>query len=414
LKPNELQILLDGLGGEKRIHYTLDRVKSALKKAGNPERSVYSLIIAGTNGKGTTTLLVSSVLIEAGYRVGTFLSPHLQHPRERLLHNLEPVSEAEITQLAREHESLAKEFQLTYFEYLTVLFFIWSAKRGFDFNVLEVGLGGRLDATNVVDALACAVTSIALDHQQYLGDKLEGILDEKLGVMRPEGLVFAGLEDEGLRRHLERRCAEVDAVHYHAHEVRREVIERSWEGSKVLFNGYPFQINNPGEAAVKNAALAFLMLRIVFPRLSIETLQRGFAKVKNPGRLEVVAQSPRVVLSGDHNPAGLESTLASLTASQTGRLFTVCAFSPDKPYREMFERLRSVSADIRLTKLQKPRAPMPEEYEHIGPYVADAHQAIDEMIEKAGPNDTVLVTGSLYLVGDVRPRWRSDVRFVVS
>jgi dihydrofolate synthase / folylpolyglutamate synthase len=413
LKHRELQELLESLGGEKRVHYTLDRLKAALKKLGNPQETVYSLIIAGTNGKGTTTLLVSSVLAEAGYKVGTFLSPHLVSPNERLLRNLDPIPEPELTELAFEHEPLARELNLTYFEFLTVLFFVWAAREKMDFMVLEVGLGGRLDATNVVDALACAVTNISFDHQAYLGNTLESILEEKLGVMRPEGLVFTGVDSPALMRRLEERCAEVDAVHYYAHEVRREVLERSWEGQKITLNGYPFTLRNPGEGAVKNAALAFLMLRIVFPRLPVSTIQRGFARVRNPGRMEIVATHPRVVLSGDHNPAGLETTIESLAKHETGRLFTVCGFSADKPMREMFERLRSLSTDIRLTRIDRLKAPLPDDYESIGPFTADPHAAIDAMLAAAGPEDTVLVTGSLYLVGQVRPRWSPEVTFRV-
>ncbi len=411
MKPRQLQDLLESLGGEKRVHYTLDRLKSALAKIGNPQKSVYSLIIAGTNGKGTTTLLVSSVLSEAGYRTGTFLSPHLVSPNERLLRNLEPIPEAELTALAYEYEPLAREFSLTYFEYLAVLFFIWAEREKLDFMVLEVGLGGRLDATNVVDALACAVTNISFDHQAYLGNTLEEILIEKLGVMRPEGLVFTGVDSPPLMKRLEAKCAEVDAVHYYGHEVRREALEHSWEGQKLTLNGYPFQLRNPGEGAAKNAALAFLLLRIVFPKIPMSTLQRGFAAVKNPGRLELVATEPRVILSGDHNPAGLESTIASLQGVRTGRIFTVCGFSADKPYREMYDRLKRISADIRLTRIDRLKAPLPDDYESTGPFEADPHQAIDEMIAAAGPDDTVLVTGSLYLVGQVRPRWIPSVRF---
>ncbi len=411
MKTTRLQEILESLGGEKRVHYTLDRLKSALKRLGNPERSVYSLIIAGTNGKGTTTLLVSSSLKEAGYKVGTFLSPHLVSPTERILFGLEPIGEAELTRLAEEHEGLAREFALTYFEYMTLLFFVWAKQKKLDFCVVEVGLGGRLDSTNVVDALACAVTNISYDHQSYLGDTLESILDEKLGVMRPEGLVFTGVDSPTLMARLEAKCAEVDAVHYYAHEVRREVIERSWDGQKVLFNGYPFTLRNPGEGTVKNAALAFLMLRIVFPKLPISVLQKGFESVRNPGRLEVVANRPRVVLSGDHNPAGIQTLVESLAQQETGKLYTVCGFSPDKPYKEMFARLEALSTDIRLTRIKNPKAPIPADYETIGPYREDPHKAIDEMLELAGPEDTVLITGSLYLVGEVRPRFVPTVNF---
>ena len=141
------------------MNYSLERLQGALQELHNPERDVYSIVIGGTNGKGSVSLLLSSSLIEAGFRVTTYLSPHLQHPRERFLSQLQPIDEADLENLAAELHPLAKKFDLTYFEFLTLIQFVWTKRIGADFLVLEVGLGGRLDATNVTDPLAARASS---------------------------------------------------------------------------------------------------------------------------------------------------------------------------------------------------------------------------------------------------------------
>ena len=169
-----------GWGEKERINYALDRFQNALKAVGNPEKDVHTLVIAGTNGKGITTLLVSGALARAGFRVCTYLSPHLQSPSERFLWNLSSIEEDELASLGLEFADTARSHELSYFEFLTLLSFIWAKRRGADIHVLEVGLRGRLDATNVTDPLACAITNISLDHQAYLGTTKEQILAEKL------------------------------------------------------------------------------------------------------------------------------------------------------------------------------------------------------------------------------------------
>lgn len=411
-----LHELLSRLGGERRIDYSLERFQSALEWAGHPEKSVQTLSISGTNGKGATTLLISSALREAGFKVCTYLSPHLQHVGERSLYQLESATEAELDELAIELSPAAAKFDLTYFEFLTLIHFARAKALGADFNVLETGLGGRLDATNVTNPIACAIPSVSFDHQSYLGDTLEQILDEKLGIVPKEGLLFTGIRDEKLLAQIEKRCEALDAIYYYSKEIVREVESRSWDGQIAKLNGHTFTLTNPTPGYLDNAATAFLLLQIVFPRIPIETLVKAFGRVKHPGRLETVAEFPRVVLSGDHNPAGVADLAAFLDRSagekKPGKLFTVAAFSPDKPYRELFEKLRALSTDIVLTGIERHRGAMPADYESTGPYVADAGAAVDRMLAQAGPDDVVLVTGSLYLVGELRGRWRSKVSYL--
>lgn len=180
-----VQAKLETISNERFIHYDLERFQTALNAVGNPQKAVKTLIVSGTNGKGTTTLLLSSAIMETGAKVGTYLSPHLQTPNERLLYNLAPIGSAEFEALIDEMMPTANKFRLTYFEFLTLLAFVWARKRALDFLILEVGLGGRLDATNVSNPIASLITNIDWDHQAYLGNTLEEIFREKFAVVRP-------------------------------------------------------------------------------------------------------------------------------------------------------------------------------------------------------------------------------------
>ncbi len=214
---SNLEAFLEQIGSERLIDYSLERFRSALQAVQNPERDAKTIVIAGTNGKGTVSLLLSNALREAGFKVGTYLSPHLQQPNERFLDGLRPERESELLRLAKEHWEISKQYRLTYFEFLTLLCFAWASRKKFDFLVLEVGLGGRLDATNVTTPLACAITTIDLDHQEYLGNTVEKILEEKMGILRAGSPVFSGITQSSLRSRLDQRCAELGVTCHYGH-----------------------------------------------------------------------------------------------------------------------------------------------------------------------------------------------------
>jgi len=412
MAPFSFEAVLERIGSEKRIKLGLDRFQQALAATGNPEKSVQTLVISGTNGKGTTSLLVSSSLFHAGFRVGTYLSPHLQHPRERFLLNLAPVSTRELEDLAEELYPAAEKHELSYFEFLTLICFHWAKRAGLEFLVLEVGLGGRLDATNVTRPIACAITNIGLDHQKYLGSTTEAILEEKMGILREESLLFTGVKEPALLERIQKRCAELDAIYYYSKELRIERGQIDWNGQHFSLNGHAFEVTNPSAGTVENAALAFLMMRIAFPRIPITTLQAAFRSIRTPGRMEVVSEHPRVVLSGDHNPDGIACLKKTLSGLKAGRLHTVCAFSPDKPHRHMFEELKQISSEIYLTRNSCHASEMPEDYSALSNIIQNPEQAVETALKGLGPDDTLLVTGSLYLVGELRTLWRSRVEFL--
>jgi len=371
-----------------------------------------TLIIGGTNGKGSTTLFLSSALVHSGRRVCTYLSPHLQCPTERLLYNLSPIALDELNALAIQHEDTAKRFCLTYFEFLTLLALVWAKRVDAEFLILEVGLGGRLDATNVTNPLASALTNVALDHQEYLGSTLVEILEEKMAIFREEGLTFTGIQEPEFLKRVEHRCEKLDAIYYFSKELASKQLRVDWSGQEILVHGVHFSLNCPSLSSIQNAKLAYLMARIVFPKISIPLLQQAFSAVCLPGKLELVQSSPNVLLSSAHNPAAISDLIASLELVDRDQLHVLCAFSPNKDFRQMYQKLAKSADSIQLTQIPLLEDTLPKGYREMGPFEPNPHKALEELVNRAARDDVILVTGSTYLVGEVRKSWGKRVSFL--
>jgi len=402
---------LEQLGGEKKIHYSLENLKSALQEAGNPEKTVESLVIGGTNGKGGTTLFITEALLAQGYTAATYLSPHLQHLRERFLEGGRAWTESRLSEWIEKAYPIAQKWKLSYFEFLTLIFFLDSQKVRPNFNILEVGLGGRLDATNVTSPRGAIITNISWDHMDYLGDSLEKILKEKMGILRKGIPVVSGLKDPELQEFLKKECERLSCSLTLTDSIPRKVKSKSWFGQEVEIDGHAFSLINPSGGALENAVAAYAFLRKCFPEISVASIQKGFKKVTQPGRLEVVQKNPRVILSGDHNVGGMESLVKTLRELEEKNLFVVCGFSPDKDAKQMIELLRPFCRELTLTKVPRARGEYPETYTTLANFIEDPKKAVEEMIARMTKQDTLLVTGSLYLVGELRPLWVKKVPF---
>jgi dihydrofolate synthase / folylpolyglutamate synthase len=414
---HSIQEMLSQFGREKRAHYSLENLQRALAAAGNPEKSVYSLIIGGTNGKGSCSLLISAALLEAGYRVETYLSPHLCSPTERFLENGVPIAEATLAEWMRSTLETAHQYSLSYFEFLTYIAFLKAKANKVDFLVLEVGLGGRLDATNLCDPLASVIASIGLDHQELLGTTESAILKEKLAIVRSEGLLFTGVSDATLVAQIEQHCLDIDAIPYYSRELQAQTLRKGFWGQTAEINGYPFELSCPSPTALENAKTSLLLLRILFPKLHLEIFRRGFRKVLLPARFETLCESPRVLFSGDHNVAAVESLLATwrtLQAHPRGKLFTYAAFSPDKDFEKMIPMLRQVSHQLTVGMVPGFESLMPASYAAYQPDLRDPNVVIEALLGELTTDDTLLITGSLYLASTVRPRWWKRVRFLAT
>ncbi|HVO19218.1 MAG TPA: cyanophycin synthetase [Anaeromyxobacter sp.] len=391
---------LDGLR-PLAMRFGLERMERALTALGHPERRYPVLHVAGTNGKGSTCAMAAAALSAAGHRVGLYTSPHLARFNERIAVNGVPLDDAalaarivEVRRACPWHEAGGEDDRLTYFEFATLVGLLEFAVRGVSVAVVEVGLGGRLDATNAVAAPAvAAVARIGLDHTQLLGDTVELVAREKAGIFKPGvPAVVHGDQPPGVLEVLRAEAARVGAPFL--------VAPAGWEGAIGLRG--PHQRANAGLAA---AALRALASRGV--RVGEEDIARGIAGAAWPGRLEDIGG---VLLDGAHNPQGAAALAAALGAMYPGRpvelVFGVLA---DKDLGGMLDALRPAVRRLHVCAPASPRArPVEEVLALARPrgLDADVHQGLLEALEcarrAAADGALVCVGGSLYLVGEAR------------
>ena len=368
-------------------------------------------LIAGTNGKGSTAAMLATILRHAGHTVGTMPSPHLNSYTERIQVNGAPIAEAEFAaavELLRPRlEGIAADLgPPTEFEILTTVAISHLAQRC-DRLVIEVGMGGRLDATNVLDFGLAVITNVALDHEQYLGDTIARIAAEKAGIVKPGNTVITGAEGEALAI-VEEAAAGAGAQLWRlGHELQLEARWRGWEGSEIDITGPGFahrdlRVPLLGMHQAENAALAIAAAH------SLGEAPDGLAEARWPGRLELVGDDPPVLLDGGHNPAALACLAEDVPRLAGGRPVTVVfGMMADKDVAASLAELRRLRpAGVVFTAAQSPRAARPEDLADAwggGEVVLPAAAAAERGAELAGPGGLVLVCGSLYVVGEVRP-----------
>lgn len=398
-------------------HFGIDRMAALAGELGHPERQVPMLHVAGTNGKGSVSAMLDAILRAAGWRTGLYTSPHLVHLGERVQVDRRRLTEDEIVAYVRELQGpaarlAARDADLapSFFEYLTAMAFLQFARQRCDVGVIEVGLGGRLDATNIIDPEVAVITSIAMDHAEILGDTIAKIAAEKAGVIKPGRPVVLG-----------RVPAEAEAT------IRSIARER---GSPVLsvaaefgdsVETYP-QTNLEGDHQRWNAATATLVARALPARWRIteEAIARGLAQVDWPGRWQRVRIGGRLaILDASHNPEGAQVLDASLRhlVAETGRApIVVTGVLGSVRARPLLETIARHAAEIRLVVPAQPRACSHEELAALIP--ADYRGVVrresvaslfpgGDRCTAGGPGDVVVVTGSIYLLGEVMGRLQS-------
>lgn len=386
------------------IKFGLDTTRRLLSALGNPHEVFATVHIGGTNGKGSVATLVADALTRQGYRVGLYTSPHLVSFRERIRVNGVPITRDAVATWTEHLRPLADETSATFFEMTTAIAFADFAARGAEIAVVEVGLGGRLDSTNVVAPLVSAVTHIALDHMKYLGDSLEQIAREKAGIAKPGVPFVIGESDRALAELLAGAAQTAVSEQQPGATVKTRLVdpERRWEGALGL----------AGPHQQRNAAVAEAVLLELPPRWrpSPEHMAAAFADARLSGRLD---RRGRWLFDVAHNPDGVEALVVALRADPpTGPVHALVSILGDKEWPAMLVALDQVvhrgiltiapSAEGRrwdlewLSRwLERPdRPPAHAEWK----LVPDFHEALAEVAEGAG---TVLVTGSFHTVGDV-------------
>ncbi|MFQ5933986.1 MAG: bifunctional folylpolyglutamate synthase/dihydrofolate synthase [Dehalococcoidia bacterium] len=402
----------------------LERVRDLLERLGSPHIGPSIVHIAGTKGKGSTAAMIASALQASGYRAGLFTSPHLHTFRERIKVDDRMISAKEfaltLEEIRPEVEDINRKSDhgtLTTFEILTALALLYFRRMGVQMEVLEVGLGGRLDATNVVQPHVCAITSISRDHTELLGDTLAEIAGEKAGIIKLGSVVVTAPQAPEVDEVLARTCREREA------ERVRVGTDITWESKAVdligqrftvdgLSGRYELEVPLLGDHQLENAATAVAVLEALAKQgwdISPAGIRLGFSQVRWPGRLEILSKSPLLVVDGAHNGYSARKLRESLTKYfRYRKAVLVIGVSADKNIKEIAREVMPMASRIVITRSRHPRVAPPAavapafQVPGIIVEVADnVAEAVDKAYAVAGPDDLICATGSIFIVGEV-------------
>jgi dihydrofolate synthase/folylpolyglutamate synthase len=394
-----------------------ERTRAILDRMGLADRGLKGALIAGTNGKGSTGVCLASILRANGRNIGFMPKPHLISYTERIELNGRPISEAEFVEtldaLMPTLEAIAADMgQATEFEMLTAIALAYLAPR-IDRLVCEVGLGGRLDATNALDLGLAVITNVDLDHQKYLGDTIELIAHEKAAIIKPHNRVVTGCEGSALAI-VEEHARTADArVWVLGRDIHVESTSRGWEGHAMNVTGPGFEHRDlllplVGDYQPVNAALAVASAHVL-DDVSDDAVRQGLKSTVWPGRLQVIANQPRVILDGGHNPAAMRKAGSALRRLiGTERLVAVFAMLSERDPAQLLAALRTLNPDAAVFTEPESAAGhavsaelLAQLYGGGGDAVLPAAAALERAREMTGPEGNVLVCGSLYLVGEI-------------
>ena len=402
-----------------KIKLGLDSMAHFLDKVDNPQNKVKSVHVAGTNGKGSMSVTLLSILAQAGYKVGLYTSPHLSSVRERFRINDHFIPEDDFALIASEIRDILQGRQITYFEFTTTLAMLWFAREEVDLAILEVGMGGRLDATNVVKPCVSVITNVSMDHEAYLGNTLSAVATEKAGIVKPGVPVVSGVANDASRDVVEESCRRQGAPFFllgRDFSAGKED-DRTWSFSGLKpdsrLDHLPASLR--GRYQIDNMALALATVELLGKGgylVDEGNIRKGLQSVRWPGRLEYFrSSSKQYLLDGAHNPAGVASLVDALNDEFEYRdLVLVWASMADKDIASGLAAVSPLCRDIVFTRPEGERSALPE---HLAGFLPEDSRArtiltasVEEALRKAedvaGPEDLICVAGSLYLIGAAR------------
>jgi len=410
------------------IKLGLENIAYLLSLLGNPQERLNIIHIGGTNGKGSTAAIISSILQTEGFKVGLYTSPHLVEFNERMKINGQNISSVRVVNLLEKIKpylkktSQTKEYRHpTFFEVITAMAFLYFFEEKVDFLVLEVGLGGRLDATNVCKPLLSVITRIDYDHMDKLGNSLEKIAWEKAGIIKPEGIVISSTQYKKVRDKLkdiakERRCILFTV----GEKIRPHLIKADtrgiWFDIKGIYGEYKnLFLSLVGKHQLENVATAITAVEALKIRgfdISLSSIREGLKRVTWEGRLEIIQERPFIVLDGAHNPSGIKTVYKNLLEIFSyRRLILVLAIFSDKDFSRMIKIITPIADLLITSKAKNPRATSPEIIAQEASRFIDQDriiitqsisQAIQYALKKANQDDLICITGSLYMVGEAK------------
>ncbi len=393
----------------------LENITRLLGQIGDPQKRFPVVHVTGSNGKGSTSAMVSGILRDAGYTTALYTSPHLSDFRERIRVNGAMISKEAVIASARKISRVYDPERTTFFEFTTAIAFDCIAQVQPDIAVIEVGLGGRLDATNTVDPVVTVITDVSREHEEYLGVGIESVAREKAGIIKPGVPVITGANRSQARR----------VVYETAKERRAQVREfgRDFVGTRTGFDRFTYRSGSlelgdivlalAGAYQVKNAAIACSVveeLRARNYRIPEEAFRRGILHTRFPGRFEVIRRSPDVIIDGAHTPESMRLLKSTLRKMYPGaRPFVLMGMLKEKDWKQMARILAPIAREVVCVPPQSNRALDPEE---LAAYVRDlgipvsVHGSIthgfESLLARASGNDVILAAGSLYMIGPVR------------
>jgi len=397
------------------IKLGLDRTVNLLDAIGNPQEHFRSVHIAGTNGKGSVAAYMNSILYHAGLTSGLFTSPHLVEYTERVRVNGEAISRSDLRSIVSDIAGAVASTEASFFEATTAVAFEQFRRRRVDMAAVEVGMGGRLDSTNVLTPELTAITSIDFDHMRYLGKTLGLIAGEKAGILKPGVTVATAALKKGAREAVMKiarsRRSRVYEIGRHA---RFEMLGMDIGGCYFEYRGLRgrrlLRTGMPGWHQAENASLAVLCAELLMERgvaLSDRAIERGVEAALWPGRLQVLSEDPLIIVDGAHNVAGARMLARSLEDMGVFPAITVFAVLRDKRYKDMLKHIASVTRSFIFTRAENPRAlPVARLRQAAGELglkssgVGRVDRAVDRALGRLGEGDALLISGSLFAIGE--------------
>lgn len=401
------------------------RIKKFLEKLGSPHKNLKVIHVAGTNGKGSTVNFIKDVLKE-DYKVGSFVSPHLITYCDRIKIGDAEISQADFAKIGqfiieREKDIVEEYGDLNLFEFLTIMAIIYFEREGVDLAILEVGMGGRADSTNIFtsrEKLISLITSISMDHMEYLGDTIEEIADAKAGIIQEDGLVVTTNKDPKILGVIEKEAKEKSAELFYTKDLASEILKSDLKGIdfKVKLDDVEeeFHLTQIGDYQVENAIGAIYALYLLSKRgilkISLDDIKARIKISTWKGRMEIVSREPLIILDGAHNFDGIKRLVESLDNFKFKKLHLIMSILADKEHKKMLEEIASYTDEVVFVNLDYKRGTSPDELSSeaseygLKGQVMTIDEALAYYKKSYQEGDLILITGSLYFVSEARSK----------
>lgn len=400
------------------------RIKKFLEKLGSPHKNLKVIHVAGTNGKGSTVNFIKDVLKE-DYKVGSFVSPHLITYCDRIKIGDAEISQADFAEIGQfiieKEKDIVEEYgDLNLFEFLTIMAIIYFERENVDLAILEVGMGGRADSTNIFtsrEKLISLITSISMDHMEYLGDTIEEIADAKAGIIQEGGLVVTTNRDPKILGVIEKEAKEKSAELFYTKDLASEILKSDLKGIdfKVKLDEVEeFNLTQIGDYQVENAIGAIYALYLLNKRgilkISMEDIKERIKRSTWKGRMEIVSRDPLIILDGAHNFDGIKRLVESLDNFKFKKLHLIMSILADKEHKKMLEEIASYTDEVVFVNLDYKRGTSPDELSSeaseygLKGQVMTIDEALAYYKKSYQEGDLILITGSLYFVSEARSK----------